>query len=150
VWIWLSESSVIVSIFIILASAVMFLYWFRYTCLLLIEKGNADYALKVASTIQLSFPLVKATVQAHSHTASLDHLHRSLDNDYQLLMDVLGQAAGSSESIERRILAIDYKVMETWYKLTRTKNLGQAKRALSEMSSILSYFAAEIGESAGA
>jgi hypothetical protein len=150
VWIWLSELSVIFSIVVILASAVMFLYWFRYTCLLLIERSNAEYALKVASTIQLSFPKVKETLQSHSHTASLDNLHRSLDNDYQLLMDVLGQAAGSTESIERRILAIDYKIMQTWYKITRTKNLVQARKALSEMSSILCYFAAEIGESAGA
>ena len=66
-------------------------------------------------------------------------------------MDVLGQAAGSSDSIERRILDIDYKVMQSWYKMTRTsKNLAQAKMALSEMSSILSYFAAEIAESAAA
>ncbi len=104
----------------------------------------------MASTIQLNFPLVKAALQSQSHTASLDHLNASLDQDYQLLMDVLGQAAGSRESIERRILAIDYKVMQGWYRVTRTPNLVQAKKALSEMSSILSYFASEIGASAGA
>jgi hypothetical protein len=106
----------------------------------------------VASTIRLSFPQVKVALQqSQSHVASLDHLHKSLENDYVLLMDVLSQAAGSSESIERRILAIDYKVMQTWYRMTRTSsNLVQAKMALSEMSSILGYFAAEIGESAAA
>jgi len=141
---------VIVSIVIILASAAMFLYWFRYTSLLLIERGNAEYALKVASTIQLNFPLVKAALKSQSHIGSLDHLNSSLDKDYQLLLDVLGQASGVRKSIERRILAIDYKVMQNWYKLTRTKDVGQAKKALSEMSSILSYFASEIGASAGA
>ena len=141
----------IASILIIVASSIMFLYFFRYTCLLLIQRGSAEYALAVASTIRLSFPQVRQALQTQSHTSSLDQMHRSLDNDYQLLMDVLGQAAGGSESIERRILAIDYKVMETWYKATRTsKNLAQAKMALTEMSSILSYFAAEIGESAAA
>jgi len=142
---------VIASIVIILVSSVMFLYFFRYTCLLLINKGNQEYAMAVASTIRLSFPQVKEALAAQTHTASLDHLHQSLQKDYQLLMDVLGQATGSSESIERRILDIDYKVMQSWYKMTRTsKNLAQAKMALSEMSSILNYFAAEIAESAAA
>jgi len=142
---------VIASIVIIIVSSMMFLYFFRYTCLLLMRRGSEEYAMAVASTIRLSFPQVKATLQQQSHTASLDHLHQSLEKDYQLLMDVLGQATGSTESIERRILAIDYKVMQTWYKMTRTsKNLAQAKMALSEMSSILSFFAAEIGESARA
>jgi len=140
---------VIASVLIIIASTVMFLYWFRYTCLLLVQRGSVEHALAVASTIQLSFPQVKEALQAQSHTASLDYLHKSLEKDYVLLMDVLSQAAGSSESIERRILAIDYKVMQTWYRMTRTSsNLVQAKMALSEMSSILGYFAAEIGESA--
>jgi len=141
---------VIASIVIIIVSSMMFLYFFRYTCLLLMRRGSEEYAMAVASTIRLSFPQVKATLKEQSHTASLDHLHKSLEKDYQLLMDVLGQATGS-ESIERRILAVDYKVMQTWYKMTRTsRNLAQAKMALSEMSSILTYFAAEIGESAGA
>jgi hypothetical protein len=142
---------VIASILIIVASTVMFLYWFRYTCLLLVQRGSAEHALAVASTIRLSFPEVQAALQSQSHTATLDHLHKSLENDYELLMGVLSQAAGSSESVERRILALDYKVMQAWYKMTRTStNLGQAKRALSEMSSILGYFAAEIGENAAA
>jgi len=140
---------VIASFFIIIVSSVMFLYWFRYTCLLLIQRGSAEYALKVASTIRLSFPQVRAALEAQSQPIALDHLHKSLENDYQLLMDLLGQAAGD-QSIERKILAIDYKVMQSWYKLTRGKNVLQARMALNEMSSILSYFAAEIGESAGA
>ena len=139
----------IASILIIIASTATFLYFFRYTCLLLVQRGSAEYALAVASTIRLSFPQVKASLAAQSHTASLDQLHKSLENDYELLMDLLSQAAGSSVSIERRILAIDYKVMQAWYRMTRTStNLVQAKAALSEMSSILGYFAAEIGENA--
>jgi hypothetical protein len=141
---------VIASIVIILVSSVMFLHFFRYTCLLLINKGN-QRCQAVASTIRLSFPQVKEALAAQTHTASLDHLHQSLEKDYQLLMDVLGQATGSSDPIERRILDIDYKVMQSWYKMTRTsKNLAQAKMALSDMSSILNYFAAEIAESAAA
>ncbi len=139
----------IASLIIIAVSTVMFLYWFRYTCLLLVARGNAEHALAVASTIRLSFPQVKESLTAQCHTATLDHLHKSLENDYELLMDVLSQAAGSSVSIERRILNIDYKVMQTWYKLTRTSsNPVQAKAALREMSSILGYFAAEIAENA--
>jgi len=38
--------------------------------------------------------------------------------------------------------------MRVWYQLTRTSQLLQARNALGEMSAILGFFAAEIGESA--
>ena len=126
----------------------MFLYWLRYTCLMLISRRSSDYALKVASTIRLSFPQVREALATQSQAVALDHLHRSLENDHHVLMDLLGQAMSRSESIERRLLALDYRVMQSWYMLTRSFHPLQAKRALSEMSSILSCFAAEIGESA--
>jgi len=126
-------------------------YWFRYTCLLVLaQRSSTEFALKVASTIRLSFPQVEAALQAAPRTAALDRLHQGLENDFRILTVLLSQATGS-ESIEHRILAIDYKVMQVWYKLTRTHgNLLLARHALSEMSSILGFFAEELGQSAAA
>jgi len=139
------------SVLIIIASAVLFVYWFRYTCLLILaQRSSTEFALKVASTIRLSFPQVEAALQAAPRTAALDRLHQGLENDFRILTDLLSQAAGS-DSIEHRVLAIDYKIMQVSYRLTRTfGNLILAKKALSEMSSILGYFAAELGQSAAA
>ena len=135
------------SILIIAVSSALFVYWFRYTCLLLLaHRGNASDALKVASTIRLSFPGVQEAIQAQQPAWALDCLHASLEQDYQILTDLLHQTS-ESESIQRRILTIDYKVMRLWYRFARTSpNLLRANKAIEEMSSILSFFAAEFCE----
>ncbi len=134
----------LISGLVILASTVLFLYWFRYVCLLLRSRRRSEYALRVASTIRLSFPHVREALAGKSRSVTLEQLHQSLENDHQVLMELLGGA----ESFERRMLTLDYRVMEGWYKATRSIHPLQAKRALSEMSTILSCFAAEIGERA--
>ena len=141
----------VASVFIIIACSVLFLYWFRCTCLLILaQRSSMDYALKVASTIRLSFHQVETALRAEAHTLALDHVYTGLENDYRILTDLLRQATGS-DSIEHRLLTIDYKVMQAWYKVTRTQgNLLHAKNALTEMSSILGYLAEELGQGAAA
>jgi hypothetical protein len=136
------------SIFIIVISSALLAYWFRYTCALILErKQNADYALKVASTIRLNFPQTELALQSEPRPPALDRLYESLEHDYRILTELLSDAAGDN-SLERRILTIDFQIMRIWYGLTRTsRNLPRARRALSEMSSILGYFAAEIAQS---
>ena len=133
---------------IIVGSSALFLYWFRYSCLLLLaQKGCAQYALQVASNIQLSFPDVQATLRTKASSAALERLRERLDQDYQLLTELLRHPG--SDSIEHRLLRFDYQVMRVWYQLTRTsRNPLQARNALGEMSSILGYFAGEIGANA--
>jgi hypothetical protein len=139
---------VLASGLIIISSSALFLYWFRYMCLLLlVQEDSAEYAFQVASNIQLSFLHVQAALQTLPRSAALDRLHERLDQDYQLLTELLRHPGG--DSIEHRILRVDYQVMRVWYQLTRTsRHPQQARKALREMSSILGYFAAEIGESA--
>ena len=133
---------------IIISSSALFLYWFRYTCLLLLEsEDKAAHAFHVACNIQLSFPQVQAALQTPQPGATLDLLHLRLNQDYQLLTDLLGHPGGGS--VEHRILRIDYQLMRFWYKVTSIGcDLLRARTALAEMSSILAYFAAEIGENA--
>jgi hypothetical protein len=134
--------------FIIIASSILFLYWFRYTCLLVLAQNDgAQYAFQVASNIQLSFPHVQAALQTPAHSSGLDRLRERLDQDYDLLTELLHHPG--SDSIQHRILRLDYQAMRVWYQLTRTSHHPLlAKKALGEMSSILGYFAAEIGASA--
>jgi predicted ATPase len=139
---------VLASILIIIFSFLLLLYWLRYTCLLLLQNGSAHYALKVASTVRLNFPQVQEALQTTAQAVALDHIHESLEHDYRILTDLLQHATGGG-TIQRRILTIDYKIMQGWYRLTRTsRDHVQARRALAEMSSILSYFAEEIGSAA--
>ena len=138
---------VLASGLIIIASSGLFLYWFRCTCLLLLAQKDAQYAVQVASNIQLSFPQVQAALRTAAHSAGMDRLRERLDQDYHLLTELLRHPG--SDSMEHRILRLDYRVMRVWYRLTRTsRHVLQARQALAEMSSILGYFAAEIGESA--
>ena len=127
----------------------MFVYWFRYSCLLILgQRSDDEYALRVASRIRLCFPEVLESLRTDPRASALEQLHRSLDHDYRVLTDLLQQAQGT-ESIERRLLAIDYKLLKhsCRFMIARGDDL-RARKALREMSSILNYFAAEIGESA--
>jgi hypothetical protein len=137
----------IANIFIIAGSSALLVYWFRYTCTLILQrKHSVDYALKVASTIRLNFPQTEEVLQTQPRPPALDRLHECLENDYRILTDLL-RDTGCGNSIERRILTIDYQVMRAWFKLTRrSDDLPQARNALAEMSSILGYFAAEIAQ----
>ena len=142
----------IASLIIIAAASVLFLYWFRYTCLLMLgqkqEAGAPDYALKVTSTIRLSFPHLQQALLADSEPLALDALHEGLEKDYRILTDLLQQFTGA-ESIEHKILLVDYRLMQNWYAVTRRfENATHARQALTEMSQILGYFASEIGASA--
>ena len=128
------------SVFIITACSLLFLYWFRHTCLLILAQNSSEYALKVTSTIRLSFPQIQDALQAAPRTTALDRVHASLEDDYRILTDLLQQTTGNN-SIEHRVLAIDYKAMRIWYKMTRTLDHALARNALAEMSSILGFFA---------
>jgi hypothetical protein len=86
-------------------------------------------------------------LQTERRAFALDCLCEKLDNDYRILTDLLSDAAGDN-SIERRFLTADFKMMQIWYGLTKTsRNLPRSRNALSQMSSILGYFAAEIAQS---
>jgi hypothetical protein len=89
---------------------------------------------------------VETSLQTERRAFALDSLYEQLDTDYGILTDLLSDAAGNN-SLERRFLTIDFKVMQIWYGLTKTSRNLRSRNALAEMSSILGYFAAEIAHS---
>jgi hypothetical protein len=134
------------SILIIVFSLVLFVYWFRYSCILLLRSRADQPAAEAADGFQY------ADVQQQLPTAvELDPLHRALDRDYKVLTYLSEHAAGLKlERVEYRLLVLDYKVMRGWYRLTRSSAPQQARRALAEMADILGVLVGRIGEQAGA
>lgn len=126
----------------------MFVYWAHWTCLLILNQQSSEHAVKVASAIRLSFLQTEEALRTNLVTADLDQLQIALEHDFELLTDLLQQ--GGPETIERKVLALDFKVMRVWYEAVGTKNLLLGKGAIAEMSSIVRYFASEIGQSASA
>lgn len=135
---------------IVVFSLVLFAYWFRYSCLLILQtrsKGaeaeqNAG-AIDGLSASGLSFESVQASLRSSGGgTATLDQLNRDLLNDYRILSFLLRHSSDMGvDPIEQRMLLLDYRLMQLWYQLTRKISPPQARRALDEMSNIMGFFA---------
>ena len=138
----------IASIVVIVFSAALLIYWFRYTCILLLRNGTEEVRATTAA-IRNNFNF--GDVQARLETASeLDPLHASLHRDYQVLTYLVRHASGLEfASFEERLLVWDYRLMQLWYTATRSAAPRHAREALSEMAGVLSILAGRIGQRAG-
>ena len=135
--------------FIIFFSVVLFVYWFRYSCLLILQ-DRASHILPQSVGAGLTFPVVQQRLkQGEGALEILDQLHRDLVNDYRIVCFLLRCSPDTGvDPIERRMLMLDYWIMQGWYSVTRRAALPQASKALEEMSSIVSYFAYSVGKNA--
>ena len=140
---------VLVSILIIVISLMLFLYWFRYTCVLILStRASRDYATHIASANQLTFLEARDRLMMDTATG-FGNLHRSLDRDYRLLVYLLRHAANYNvkpQKIEHRVLMADYLMMRMWFFVTRKVSHSQARGALLEMTAILNHLANAMGE----
>lgn len=140
----------LVSFLIIGVSLTLFLYWFRYTCVLILSaKTSRDYATQIASANHLTFLETRDTLLDDSLAAPLEKIRQSLDRDYQLLTYLLQHVSGdtaSGRSLENRILMIDFRLLSLWYGVTRRFSSQHARGALLEMSSIVGHLANTMGE----
>jgi len=133
------------SVLIIVFSVILFTYWFRYSCILLL-RNSASPATAPADP---RFHVIQVQ-EGLKNNLELDPLQKSLHRDYQILSYLLQHAAGLElGSIEDRILVLDYKVMQVWYRLTRSLAPAQARRALLEMADVLGILVNRMGEQAG-
>jgi hypothetical protein len=132
-------------------SFLLFGYWFRYTCLLILStKTVRDYAGAVAAANQLSFLEVQAGLRERS-PANLGQLHAALEKDYAVLVSLLQKASGAEDgqsTLETRMLQLNYHCMATWYRFSRTFSLRASCRALEEMAQVVAHFANVMGERA--
>lgn len=138
-------------IVIIASSILLFGYWFRYSCMLILTAKTArDYAGGVAMANGLSFPEVQVLLQKES-PAGLNGLRDSLDRDYAVIAYLLkhaGNRARPGASLERMMLSVHYRLMRTCYALSRRLSAGTARRAIEEMSMVVAHFANTMGQQA--
>ena len=134
---------------IVLFSVVLFVYWFRYSCLLILQNRTAS-GTQYASSPALSFPAVQERLKSPENGIELlDQLHQDLSNDYRIICFLLRCAAENDvDPIERRLLMLDYWILKAWYSVARRAGPLRARKALEEMSSIVSYFASSVGRHA--
>ncbi len=139
-----------VTVVLTVGSALLFGYWFRYTCLLILSAKTArDYAREVATANQLSFLQVQA--QLREDAVELDALHASLARDYDVVTYLLKHAAHSSNEespLEARMLEMNYRLNSAWYQVSRRFSASAARQALEEMSLVVGHFANVMGERA--
>jgi hypothetical protein len=122
-------------------SLALFVYWFRYTVLLLLSEEQVEEHSTVIN--QLSVLETREALRQAQQDLPLDRLHRALDNDYRMLRYLLDHAAGMGlRPLEHYLLILDYRIMKAWYRLTPNR------RALDEMAGVLSYIAYKMGERA--
>jgi hypothetical protein len=134
---------------VITASSVLLLgYWFRYSCLLILSaRTTRDYAADVATANQLSFLQVQA--QLRENPVDLDRLQSALNRDFALVTYLIQNASGQGEwGMEDRMLQLNYRLMGAWASISRTFSPEAGRRALDEMSMIISHFANAMGERA--
>jgi hypothetical protein len=110
-------------------SLILFVYWFRYSVLLLLREEQVEQTREVLRQQHGDLPL--------------DRLHRALNQDYRMLRYLLRHAAGMSlRPLEHYPLVVDYRMMQVWYRLTPNR------RALDEMAGVVSYITCKMGERA--
>ena len=135
----------ITTVVVTVSSILLFGYWFRYTCLLMLSTRTArDYVNEVAVANDLGFLDVQSRLRAGS--PEFDRLREALDRDYAILSRILKQSANSG--MERRMLGIDYRLMGAWYRVSSRFSVHAARHALEEMSMIVAHFANTMGEQA--
>jgi hypothetical protein len=139
----------IATVIITASSFLLFGYWFRYTCLLILNAKTArDFADEVAMANQLSFQAVLSELQTAG--ADFNRLHESLNRDYALLTYLISHAAGAQGDVglEDRMLQFNYRLMGAWYRISQPFSAGAARKALEEMSLVVAHFANVMGERA--
>jgi len=136
-------------ILIVALSLALFVYWFRYSCILIL-RNRSEIAAASAFARDERFSYTNV-LERLKHEPTLDVLQASLERDYRVLKYLIEHAAGLElASLEDRLLMFDYRVMQGVYRLTRTAAPQQARNALSEMASVLGVIAHRISEQTGA
>ena len=136
----------IAGILIIACSLVLFVYWFRYSCVLLMRNA-AERAGAQMNDERFSVAMVMECLKGE---CELDPLDRALERDYQVLKYLLEHAADLElASIENRLLMLDYKFVRIWSRLTRTIAPRLSRKALTEMASVLNVLISKIGDQNG-
>ena len=138
----------VTSVFIIAISAVLFVYWLRYSCVMLLRSAQERTEMDPIVDDNYAEPFQVASVLERLRTESdLGPLERALDRDYRVVTYLIEHASGLElASIENKLLMLDYRLMRLWFHLTRSLAPQQSRSALSEMAAVLRVLVIQMGE----
>ena len=128
-------------------SLLLFGYWFRYVCLLILAaKPPRDYARGVAIANDLGFRVVQEALRRGT-ARNARSLQTALNRDFRVLSYLLKHAGrGHDDAIETRMLRIDYWAMDMWCWTSSWVSPPASRRALQEMALIVAHFASILAQ----
>lgn len=142
------------SILIIVVSAALLVYWFRYTCLLILRTpAGKDFAADFAQANNLTFAQIRQQATGGVPDGSLATLEASLERDYRMLTYLLRSTADlkvAGLTVEQRMLMFDFRMMQMFAAVAGRFGLPQARAAVVEMTDVLQHLANDLGERATA
>jgi hypothetical protein len=130
------------------SSLALFLYWFRYGCLLILAAETPhDHHEEVAQTHQLCFPEVRSMLRREDLT-DLDRLERCLERDFVIIANLLEHTPATRLDtwFEDAMLRSHYHSMRACFRLTRGNLRELAVDALEEMLLVVAHLANQVGE----
>ena len=140
----------IITVFITSGSVLLFAYWFRYTCILILNaKTPHNYAADLVRARRLRVVEVQSQIRAN-RSVDLSVLHAALERDYTLIQSLLDRSVGEQWMLENRMLLIHYRIIQFWYRISRPLSARAALQALNEMSAVVIHFANVAGQEAAA
>ena len=140
----------VTSVVIIILSVAMFVYWFRYSCVLILQSTwSEELAQAVAVQNGLFFGSVEESLAQADTAQSMDRVKDLLDRDLARVLGLLSNCPGvqvTGQSLECRMLMLDYRLMKAWFAVTRSTAGPKAQGALREMALVVGYLAGECGD----
>jgi len=137
------------SLLLIGLSLVLFAYWFRYSCILILRTQTAeDFSREVCRANGLSFDLVKGQLEVDSNP-DLAALYQSLERDYRIVNQLLDQVSLNSQDenlLERKLLRANFCVTQVWFQVSHKMGLKASVSALEEMADTIGHFANSFGQ----
>ena len=138
----------VVSLMIIAVSTILFGFWFRYACLLILStRANVVCSKDTAAVNRLSFRQVSSEELMTAADGDLRAIQSSLYRDYRVVTSLLRQMAKlqvGGDSLEHLMLRADFRIMELTYRISKSR------AALAEMSVVVEHLAHRCGERSAA
>lgn len=142
----------IANFFLIGATTVLFLLWFRYLCwLLLAAQSSLDCGEAVARANSLVFPdvLRQLNLDEGRSSAQLDRFVVALERDFEIvtyLLRHMGESPLIESPTEAWMIKVDYRIQSMLFKLFRPFSVRAAVGRVNQMAMIICHFADLIGE----
>src|SRR5258708_28733343 len=121
-----------ISTIMIIVSTGLLIYWFRYSCrLILSAKPAHDYTEEVAAANELRFLEIQQDLPFVRGRRQLDNLQRSLERDYRVLSFLLRHTAAlhaETDFLEQNMLMVHFHLTRAYYALVCAISQSKGRR----------------------